>query len=93
MVDCAGLILAPGLLDIQVNGAFGVDFTSLMNLDSEQKILDQLEQIVQKMPSFGVSFCLKIETNITRGFLAYKNLIFLHFCQKYFYKPSKIFKF
>ena len=44
--DAAGLILAPGLLDLQVNGGFGLDFTA----DPAT-----IWEVAARLPRFGVT--------------------------------------
>lgn len=45
-IDASGLILAPGLLDIQLNGGFGHDFTEEANA---------IWQVGARLPAFGVT--------------------------------------
>ena len=48
-VDCAGLVAAPGFIDLQFNGAFGVDFSSPSL--TVQQVLD----VAHKVTSTGVT--------------------------------------
>jgi len=52
VVECEGNILAPGFIDIQINGAHGVDFSS-PNLTK-----DDVKKVSRLLPQYGVtSFC------------------------------------
>uniref|UniRef100_A0A914WR43 N-acetylglucosamine-6-phosphate deacetylase n=1 Tax=Plectus sambesii TaxID=2011161 RepID=A0A914WR43_9BILA len=53
-VDCQGLILAPGFIDIQINGGFGIDFSSIKAEDFQAG----LDKVAHGLLQFGVtSFC------------------------------------
>lgn len=45
-VDVAGLIIAPGLIDLQINGGFGIDFT-----EEPERVLE----VAKKLPQYGVT--------------------------------------
>jgi len=45
-IDATGLILIPGLIELQINGAFGLDFTAEP---------DAIYPVAQKLPRFGVT--------------------------------------
>ena len=52
VIDGRGLIVAPGFIDIQINGAFGVDFTST---DITQ---EKVQEVARQFLQWGVtSFC------------------------------------
>lgn len=46
MIDGRGLILIPGLIELQINGAFGLDFTAEP---------ESIFQVAEKLPCFGVT--------------------------------------
>lgn len=57
-MDCGGGILAPGFLDIQINGAFGVDFS---NSETKQ---DEVRRVASGLAAHGVtSFCPTVVTS------------------------------
>lgn len=45
-VDVKGLILAPGYIDLQINGAFGIDFSGQA---------DQVQRVAALLPQYGVT--------------------------------------
>lgn len=63
-VDMQGGILSPGWIDLQINGAFGCDFTS----DP-----DSIWQVGSRLPESGVTGFLP--TIITAGYETYQNAI------------------
>merc|ERR1712150_231126 len=48
-IDCQGLLICPGLIDIQINGGFGIDFAKI-SADS-----NLLEEVTQKPFPYGVT--------------------------------------
>ena len=62
VIDCQGLLLAPGLIDLQINGGFGVDFSHDIR-DQEQAQLC-LEKVAKGLVTYGVtSFCPTLVTS------------------------------
>ncbi|CAO4370809.1 unnamed protein product [Caenorhabditis nigoni] len=52
-VDCSGLILSPGFIDVQLNGGFGIDFSTYNSNDDEYKA--GLESVAKLLLSHGVT--------------------------------------
>lgn len=52
-VDCGGRIVAPGLIDIQINGAFGVDFSDWQG--DEERYRDGVERVARGLLQTGVT--------------------------------------
>jgi len=62
VVDCDGAIVAPGFIDIQINGGFGVDFTS--DITNAETCRDALHTVGVGILSHGVtSYCPTIVTS------------------------------
>lgn len=50
VLDVAGLLVAPGLIDVQVNGAYGIDLTSELGEHP-----DRLWELARRLPEQGVT--------------------------------------
>lgn len=61
VVDCEGHLIAPGFIDVQINGAFGVDFSyDVQNVESGVK------KVAEGLLAHGVtSFCPTVITSPT----------------------------
>lgn len=58
-IDCKGLLIAPGYIDVQINGGFGVDFSS-----DTGNIKNNMEIVCTGLLQHGVtSFCPTIVTS------------------------------
>ena len=56
VIDCTGLLIVPGFIDIQINGAFGVDFSTLP--EDPSAIERDVQAVSKGLLQFGVtSFC------------------------------------
>ncbi|ORX35960.1 hypothetical protein BD324DRAFT_651869 [Kockovaella imperatae] len=53
VVDCQGMILSPGLIDIQINGAFNVDLSDWRGDEEEYK--GRLEEMCKALAKIGVT--------------------------------------
>ena len=63
MVDCHGLRIAPGFIELQINGEFGVDFSNLMD-DSPTDYDDAIHRVARGLLAHGVTaFCPTIITS------------------------------
>ncbi len=56
-VDLQGLIVAPGYIDLQINGAFGIDFAAQA---------DKVQQVAQLLPQYGVTAFLPTLVSCTK---------------------------
>ena len=71
VVDCHGLLLTPGLIDIQINGGFGVDFSH--DIRTQEQADKCLGIVAKGLISYGVtSFC---PTLVTSPKTAYHQMI------------------
>ena len=50
-VDCQGLLITPGLIDIQINGGFGVDFTH--DIRDEKSSKECLQTVAKGLLKYG----------------------------------------
>ncbi|KAK0417233.1 hypothetical protein QR680_012896 [Steinernema hermaphroditum] len=50
-IDCEGLILCAGFIDVQINGGFGVDFSSV----ESHKFVEGVERVAHELLGFGVT--------------------------------------
>uniref|UniRef100_A0A803TU89 Amidohydrolase domain containing 2 n=1 Tax=Anolis carolinensis TaxID=28377 RepID=A0A803TU89_ANOCA len=58
-LDCQGCIVAPGFIDVQINGGFGVDFSQ-----ATDDVASGISLVAQKILSHGVtSFCPTLVTS------------------------------
>jgi N-acetylglucosamine-6-phosphate deacetylase len=63
-IDLSGHIIAPGFIDLQINGGFGIDFTSQPN---------QWEIVSQKLPEYGVTSFLA--TIVSQPLSSYETIL------------------
>ncbi|CAI4229693.1 unnamed protein product [Auanema sp. JU1783] len=52
-IDCKGLILSPGFIDVQINGGFGFDFSQALSSNSEYE--QGVEMVSHNLLSQGVT--------------------------------------
>ena len=53
-IDLGGNLLSPGLIDVQINGAYGVDFSNLED-DDEERYVRELENVARRIGETGTT--------------------------------------
>ncbi|CAG8518539.1 14251_t:CDS:2, partial [Racocetra persica] len=70
VIDAKGLLVAPGFIDVQINGAFGMDFSQLEN---EEKMKKGIDKVAKGLLKYGcTSF---VPTIISSGIEVYQKVI------------------
>lgn len=56
VIDLDGGILSPGLIDVQINGAYGVDFSDLdLSPGGDEKYLAGLDRVAERIVETGTT--------------------------------------
>ncbi|KAH8647355.1 n-acetylglucosamine-6-phosphate deacetylase [Xylariales sp. PMI_506] len=63
IVDLQGKILAPGFIDVQINGAFGFDFSNLDCITNPDKFQKDLHELNQRLIQTGTTSYLPTMTS------------------------------
>ncbi|WVQ82742.1 N-acetylglucosamine-6-phosphate deacetylase [Cryptococcus sp. DSM 104549] len=75
-VDLHGQLLAPGLIDVQINGAFAIDFSELdleKGEEGEREYLEGLEKVARRLVRYGTTSF--VPTIITQKVELYAKLL------------------
>ncbi|GMM35188.1 hypothetical protein DASC09_025130 [Saccharomycopsis crataegensis] len=66
-IDLQGLIISPGFIDIQINGCFGLDYsTTLSNDSSKAQFVQQYNKSMEKLLQHGVtSICPTVTSSFS----------------------------
>ena len=51
VIDCGGALIAPGFIDLQINGGFGVDFST--DMKDEQSVHDCIRKVARRLLAHG----------------------------------------
>ena len=51
VIDCGGALIAPGLIDLQINGGFGVDFSK--DMKDEKSVQQCIRKVARKLLAHG----------------------------------------
>lgn len=93
--ECAGNILSPGFIDLQINGAFGIDFSSNPNNNHHNKNNNSLTQqdvlfVASQLTQYGVThFCPTLVSSSTDTYHVLLHDIFGPLCRNDRNDPPK----
>ena len=51
VIDCHGALIAPGFIDLQINGGFGVDFSK--DMKDEKSVQDCIRKVARRLLAHG----------------------------------------
>ena len=65
VIDCGGALIAPGLIDLQINGGFGVDFSK--DMKDEKSVQQCIRKVARKLLAHGKLFLIAYSDNYFNG--------------------------